>query len=48
MAIGRGNSDKAWRNKKEKKTSRAFYKSSRRPTIVTGGLIIYKKNTKYK
>jgi len=37
-AIGRGTSEKAWRNKKKKKekTSRAFYKSSR--TTVTGGL----------
>jgi len=35
-AIGRGTSENAWRNKKKKKTSRAFYKSSR--TTVTGGL----------
>ena len=39
-AIGRGTSENAWRNKKErKKTSLAFYKSSR--TTVTGGLIIH-------
>ena len=36
-AIGRGTSENAWRkNKERKKTSRAFYKSSR--TTVTGGL----------
>ena len=38
MAIGRGTAEGSWRKKKkEKKTSRAFYKSSR--TTVTGGLI---------
>ena len=39
-AIGQGNSENAWRKKrkKERKTSLAFYKSSR--TTVTGGLII--------
>jgi len=35
-ATGRGTSENAWRENKEKKTSLAFYKSSR--TTVTGGL----------
>jgi len=35
-AIGWGTAEGSWRKKKKKKTSRAFYKSSR--TTVTGGL----------